>query len=123
MITAISGGRNRKLEEHELRFIERGLVKGDKIHVGDARGVDASVREYFQDIHVEFKADWKLYRQGAGPVRNGHILKEADHLIAFPSKNSKGTWDAIRQAFNKEIRITIVNEDHKIFALRASQCR
>ena len=47
---------------------------------------------------LEFKPDYGKYGRGAPLVRNTEIVNAADYVLAFPSGDSKGTYDAIRKA-------------------------
>ena len=42
-------------------------------------------------------------------IRNQQIVDESDWLIAFPTKESKGTYDTIKKADKKGIIINIIN--------------
>jgi hypothetical protein len=58
---------------------------------------------------VVFPADWSKGRR-AGPERNQLMIDSCspgDHLIAFPSPESVGTWDCVRRAWNKGLVIHI----------------
>lgn len=47
---------------------------------------------------IEFPADWDEHGKAAGPIRNKQMADYATHLIAFPSKGSKGTRNMIKLA-------------------------
>ena len=59
-----------------------------------------------------FPADWKKYRQAAGPIRNQEMADAgADLCLAFPSAGkSTGTWDMIRRACAAGIETRIYPE-------------
>lgn len=71
------------------------IVTGDEPH-----GVDnlaqqyANARNYLCSVKV---AEWMKYGKGAGPLRNKQIVKDSDVMIAFPSKEGKGTQNSIDQ--------------------------
>jgi hypothetical protein len=68
---------------------------------GGARGVDSLAKRYAteHDIKlIEFPADWQKFGKSAGPKRNTQIVEACDHLIAFPSKEGRGTQDSIAKA-------------------------
>ena len=62
--------------------------------------------------HEEYKAQWDKYGQKAGPIRNKRMLDEGkpDIILAFPTKDSAGTWDLINQASDRDIEIFVVKE-------------
>ena len=64
-------------------------------------GVDevaiAEVRRLGLDTAVH-PADWRRLGRKAGPIRNGAIVADADHVVAFWDLRSRGTADAIDRA-------------------------
>ncbi len=83
---------------------------------GMARGADSLGWLFAKDHNLEvfsFPADWKHQSNGAGPIRNQKMLDEGkpDLVIAFPTKNSKGTWDMVRRAEKANVKTIIVRED------------
>jgi hypothetical protein len=54
---------------------------------------------------VPFEANWNLYGNRAGPIRNAKLLDDfkPDLLIAFPG--SAGTWNMVNSALDRKIRI------------------
>lgn len=86
---------------------------------GGARGADALaalwVKNEFVDKNkhlITFPADWDKHGKAAGPIRNQQMIDEGkpDLVIAFPTKNSRGTWDMIRRAEKHNIKTIIVEE-------------
>jgi hypothetical protein len=68
---------------------------------GCATGVDSEGMIWAQTTgkkHAPFKADWRNYGPGAGPMRNQRMLDEGkpDLVIAFPG--GRGTADMVRRA-------------------------
>ena len=57
-----------------------------------------------------YKADWSKYGKAAGGIRNQQMLDEGkpDLVIAFPTKNSKGTWDMVRRAKKAGVETIVV---------------
>lgn len=88
------------IEEWE---IENGSI--DFIVSGGATGIDSMAVKYAtqKEIpHLIFPAQWGKYGKKAGPMRNTLIVESGiNHLIAFPSQKSKGTWNIINQAKGK----------------------
>lgn len=78
------------------------------LYQGGASGADAGAAEWAMEEGVEtrtIRANWKLYKKSAGPLRNAAMLKEALAesaargqlliIIAFPG--GKGTADMLRK--------------------------
>jgi len=61
---------------------------------------------------IGIPAPWEFYpRAIAGPKRNGWLLDlDPDMVIAFPLDGSRGTWDAIGQARNRQVPLFIVRD-------------
>lgn len=102
MVIAFTGGRENKLgpdEEAFLIALEGGMKYTATFHVGDANGVDLSVRGVCvrrgYDYRI-FHADWNEHGKAAGPIRNGEMIKGTDLLIAYPG--GKGTQNCVAQA-------------------------
>lgn len=98
MNVAITGSRDRGLTAIEMNLIRRICGPSSPI-VGDCpTGVDCDIRKMYGDDARVFKADWDSFGNGAGPERNGRMVRQAVVLLAFPGPASKGTWDCVRQA-------------------------
>ena len=84
------------LKELNLSFEDILLVSGG------AKGVDRCAefiaREVLKVPFLVFPANWDKFGRSAGPIRNSYIAEVADVVIAFPSGESKGTWDTINKA-------------------------
>ena len=81
---------------------------------GGASGVDTMAKRYAHEYDIEFieyKADWKKYGLYAGPKRNTQIVQSSTHLIAFPSRNGKGTQNCIKQAKKNDIEPMVIYID------------
>lgn len=78
---------------------------------GDAPGADSLAQNIAAHLGWEvqaFPAEWKQYGKKAGPLRNQQMVDAApDVLLAFPSKGSIGTWDAVRRAKKAAIEVKI----------------
>ena len=78
---------------------------------GGASGADTLAEKWAKEHNIPmvvFKPDWDKFGKAAGPMRNSDIVNMATHLIAFPSEDSKGTWDSIAKAQKKGIPTEIV---------------
>ena len=87
---------------------------------GGATGIDSLAEKYADEYQIKkiiysvSKEDWYKLGNAAGPLRNTKIINELSditncHVIAFPSKKSKGTYDTIRKAQNKKLPLTVIN--------------
>lgn len=101
------------VEKHINAYIK---IVGKPINIisGGALGVDTLAKEYAKKNNInfiEYKADWKKYGKSAGPKRNTLIVEASTHIIAFPSRNGKGTQNTIKQAMIKKIKPRVVYID------------
>jgi predicted Rossmann fold nucleotide-binding protein DprA/Smf involved in DNA uptake len=79
---------DRYREKHGISFIVSG----------GATGADTFAESYARTNEISFTvfvAKWSKYGKRAGPRRNLKIAECADVMIAFPTKASKGTWNAV----------------------------
>lgn len=89
----------------------------DIIITGGARGADLiantiAKEEGFQTI--VFNADWRVYGNAAGPIRNKQMLElNPDIVVAFHNDidNSKGTKNCVTQAKLKGIKTIVITGD------------
>ena len=85
---------------------------------GGAAGADMYAEDFaignFCQLKI-FRADWGTHGKAAGPIRNQQMLDETsggvDLVVAFPTKNSRGTWDMIRRAEKAGIKTIIIKEN------------
>jgi hypothetical protein len=112
MRIAIVGSRTftdyQKLKSYVLSQIR--IARNDIIISGGAKGADTLAELFADELHLEkkiFYADWDTHGKAAGPIRNTLIVDNADVIVAFPDKNSRGTWDTIQKAKAKNIKTLI----------------
>lgn len=90
----------------------------DEIIVGDAKGVDTTVKTIAELLGIKcrvFKADWKSYGNAAGPIRNSLMLNQKiDYVIAFHKDiwTSKGTLNCISQARKLGIPVKLIENEN-----------
>jgi hypothetical protein len=68
---------------------------------GGAQGADLMAEKWAREHKIPikiFKPDWNKWGKSAGPLRNQQIIEYATHVIAFPSKDGRGTQDSIARA-------------------------
>lgn len=76
---------------------------------GGASGADAIAAYWAQVLgwNVQtFRADWQNHGRRAGPKRNAHMVAVgADVCLAFPLADSIGTFDCMRRAEARGIKV------------------
>lgn len=99
---AIVGSRNFDNYKYLIeKLSEIDLSQVNSFVSGGAKGADslgmiwAERQGYIITIH---KPDWKKYGRAAGVIRNSYIVRDADIIVAFPSRTGKGTQDTIKKA-------------------------
>lgn len=113
MKLAIVGSRNltdyRKLTDAVWKNFK--LKELELIISGGAQGADTLAEEFAERLEIPFKkfpADWKKYGKPAGYIRNEQIVAEADVVLAFPGRISKGTRHTIKIAQNANKRVLVI---------------
>lgn len=99
---------------HNLEYVERAATNcGWQITAvisGGARGVDKMGEKfgYSRGLPVLlFPAEWNVYGNSAGYVRNVQMAKAADALIAIWDGKSPGTRNMIEVAINHNLKICV----------------
>ncbi len=97
--------------ENELFNVSLIIGKPKTIVSGKARGADSLgeiyAKKYLIDVE-EYPADWDNYGKSAGYRRNCDMANNADVLIAFWDRKSKGTKHMINIALNKGLFVKVV---------------
>lgn len=79
---------------------------------GRATGVDTLAKQ-FANINnipiIEHPANWRKYGKSAGYIRNAHMVKLADMVIAIWDGQSKGTLHTINLGHKKGIPVYVSN--------------
>ena len=103
MKLAIVGTRHPSISYEEFKALLEPHVtrlKPTTICSGGAKGIDTYARQFATERSlelIEHRPDYKRYGRAAPLVRNTLIVRDCDHLIAFVSKESRGTYDTIRK--------------------------
>lgn len=82
------------LDEYHRRFYIELIISGG------AKGADTLGERWAKDNqidHLIYMAQWSLYGKEAGKARNTSIVKAAEVIIAFPTIDSRGTYDTIEK--------------------------
>lgn len=92
----------------EYLFFRNPLVV---IH-GGAKGADRMAKDWALEKGcdlVPFPAEWEKYGRKAGPIRNQRMLDEGkpDIVLAFPDKDSVGTWDMVKRAQKAGLEVLV----------------
>ena len=123
VILGIVGCRNYTNREEFMQHVQKWIDDEndgnlpDIVVSGGAKGADALAKQYAQinrDNNIkyeEFPADWGKYGPAAGPKRNAQIVERCTHILAFPSRQGRGTQDTIRKAKKKGISVTTIYID------------
>jgi hypothetical protein len=118
MHLGIVGSRNYVDYEAFKTHIEETLKKWNvnvtnisSVVSGGAKGADSLAERWAKDNAIPttvFKPDWNKLGKKAGILRNTDIVNESTHLVAFPTKDSIGTWDSIRKSTKKGIPTEVI---------------
>lgn len=112
---AIVGTRNPLLtfDEWEERYIKTIMKYNPTTIVsGGAKGIDAYARQFAENHGIqliEIKPDYNRFHKLAPILRNTEIVNNSEVVLAFPSKESKGTWDTIRKGNKQGKQVEIIN--------------
>ena len=87
-----------------------GWFEIDTIISGGAKGADKLAEKYALERGIPVtvhEPDWDLHGRSAGYIRNKLIVQDADEIIAFWDRHSKGTKHTIdiAEKANKPVHI------------------
>lgn len=92
-------------------YCDKILGKEEVIVIsGTARGADKLGEKWAKDHGykvVLYPADWNLYGKSAGYIRNKEMAEQADVLIAFWDRKSRGTKMMIDIAQSKGMEVYV----------------
>jgi hypothetical protein len=113
----IVGGRDYKDYSHFKRVVSEYIstdldgIFPKEIISGGASGVDTMAEKWSQenDIPISiFYPQWEVYGKKAGLLRNTDIINSSTHILALPTKKSRGTYDSISKAKISGKKVKIV---------------
>jgi hypothetical protein len=89
--------------------LQSGLIPSVVV-TGGAKGADALAEHWAKKRGFpvfSFSADWAKHGKAAGPMRNSDLISIGTHIVAFPSKEGRGTQDAIQKAKKKGLMVVV----------------
>lgn len=115
MKVLVCGGRD--MDDEELVFFTLDQIHAKEpikvVIEGGARGADRHAKAWAEGHGIcvmTFFANWDHDgKAAAGPIRNARMLKygQPDMVLAFPTPDSKGTWDMVRRTERAGIKLAI----------------
>lgn len=111
---ALVGTRNPRIsyQEWEKLLLSHIHVRVVSLIVsGGAKGIDTYAKLFAGRHHIpltEFLPNYAIYGRNATLRRNTLIVKEANRIVAFPSKDSRGTLFTINEAKKLGKPVTII---------------
>lgn len=105
---------SREFNDYELLKRTLNDYNITEIIHGAARGADTLAGRYSGEAGIPvrtFPAEWDLYGNRAGPIRNTRMLREGqpDMVIAFPTASSRGTRDMITQSRKAGVEVMVMD--------------
>lgn len=100
----IAGGRKFRNYQLLAEVLEEYKDKISEVVCGCADGADSLGERWGREHGVPisyFPAQWDLYGNAAGPIRNAEMADYGDFLIAFWDGKSRGTANMIQAMKNK----------------------
>lgn len=114
MRVLICGGRDFGNYAQILKVIQDiGPENIEVVIHGAADGADSIAGSVAKGLGIkvmEFPANWEKFGKSAGPIRNQDMLDEGkpDLVIAFPDRESRGTWDMVRRAKREGVEVRVI---------------
>jgi YspA, cpYpsA-related SLOG family len=78
---------------------------------GCAKGADTLGEKWAEGQKLpvkKFPAEWDVFGDAAGPLRNKRMAEYAEACVAFLYEDSRGTKDMIKQAMAKGLRVHVI---------------
>ena len=114
MKVVIAGSRDITDYDILLKAIKECPFEITEVISGRARGVDTLGEKYAEDYGLKlhlFPADWKKYRNAAGPIRNAQMADFADVVLCVWDGKSSGTKDMMNQAKKRGLPLYVFKVD------------
>ena len=114
MKVVIAGSRDITDYNILLKAIKECPFQITEVISGRARGVDTLGEQFAEDYSLKlhlFPADWKKYRNAAGPIRNAQMADFADAVLCVWDGVSSGTKDMMNQAKKRGLPLYVFKVD------------
>lgn len=111
MWLAIVGTRTPSISYEDWK-VHIDALQPTRIISGGAVGIDSYAKRYAEEHNIpctEYLPQYELYGRNAPLQRNTQIVDDCQFLIAFPSAESRGTWDSIRKAEKSQKLLKVIN--------------
>ena len=121
MKVVIAGSRDITDYDILLKAIKECPFQITEVISGRARGVDTLGEKYAEECGLKlhlFPADWKKYRNAAGPIRNAQMAEVADAVLCVWDGKSPGTKDMMNQAKKRGLPLYVFKVDPDTLDLR-----
>ena len=112
---AVVGGRYFRDKDYLYYVLDELNKKYEIAHIisGGATGADALGESWAKTNQIPytiFPAQWNKFGRPAGFIRNAFIVDACDVLMAFPMKESVGTYHSIELAENSDKKVFILDK-------------
>lgn len=99
-VLMVTGSRYWIDEKYVKKVLDQAFKSGYTLLLhGGCQGLDEIAASVWQGESKEFSADWKRFGNFAGPMCNQEMIDYGpDMILAFPTKESRGTYDAVNKA-------------------------
>ncbi len=116
----VVGSRDWKDENQIYEYLNKYINSSMDVCIvsGGAKGVDSFAVKYAKENKLDYKEFLPKIKKGQNRFeiikeyyrRNKEIVDHSDVLIAFVNKDTGGTWNTIKHAKNKGIKINVIRE-------------
>lgn len=112
MKVAIVGTRNPSVSYEQWTQVlkDMNLPTVAELVSGGAKGIDSYTKRLSKESGIpliEFNPDYARSGRNAPLVRNTQIVQYADIVVAFPSEDSRGTYDTISKSYKHSKQVII----------------
>jgi len=109
-----------KVEKEFFKLLDNLKLTKENILIisGGAKGIDTIAQQIAKNHGIPiliFYPDYTKYGKKAPLLRNIQIVKNSDFILAFPTRDSRGTRFVIREAEKRKVPCRVIEvETHKI---------